>query len=251
MKSSFASLLLLITLAGMGGLSPGLVAAEDDLAVQRQRGAALALELKSQKPAEGLTNTGTLRIRDSAGKRRELPVSIVTEVDDARWRVRYSARDTNSKPVESLTVTFTATQPPAYQVEGPSGIVPTDPDKTAQAFAGSDFWRCDLGLEFLHWPDQRVIKQEMSNGRLCWTLDSYNPGTNGYAHVRSWIDAEFHALLRAEAYDRQRRKTKEFSTGSFREVTTRDGRSLWMLKDIRIRDEFRDTRTELIYDLNR
>lgn len=251
MKSPLASVLRVVCMVCVVGWIPSLRAAEDDLAVQRQRGAALALELKSQKPAEGLTNTGTLRVRDSSGKRRELPVTIVTEVADTNWRVRYSARDSHSKPLESLTVTFTATHPPAYQVEGPSGNVSTDPGKSTQPFAGTDFWRCDLGLEFLHWPDQRVVKQEMSNGRLCWTLDSYNPGTNGYAHVRSWIDAEFHALLRAEAYDRQRRKTKEFSTGSFREVTTRDGRSLWMLKDIRIRDEFRDTRTELIYDLAR
>jgi hypothetical protein len=104
-------------------------------------------------------------------------------------------------------------------------------------------------LEFLHWPDQRLVKQDLSNGRMCWALDSYNPGTNGYASVRSWIDTEFHALLRAEAYDSLRRKVKEFSTGSFRQITTRDGREIWMLKDIRIRTEFRDTRTELIYDV--
>ena len=60
---------------------------------------------------------------------------------------------------------------------------------------------------------------------------------------------EFHALLRAEAYDSQRRLVKEFSTGSFKQITTAEGNEVWFLKDIRIRDEFRDTRTDLIYQL--
>ena len=89
----------------------------------------------------------------------------------------------------------------------------------------------------------------MSNGRLCWALDSVNPGTNGYASVRSWIDAEYHAVLRAEAYDERRRKVKEFSTGSFKQLTTSDGHEMWFLRDIRIRDEIRDTRTDLVYRL--
>jgi len=230
----------------------------EDVAVVRQRdeGQKLALELRSQKPAENLTNSGILRLRDARGRRREFGVSIVTLVDATRWQVRYEARPGTNSATESLTVTFSTQAPPTYELarvnpgattaEPPRAV---DPARTAESFAGTDFWYCDLGLEFLHWPDQRVAKQEVSNGRLCWALDSHNPGTNGYASVRSWIDAEFHALLRAEAYDRQRRKVKEFSTGSFRQVTARDGREVWMLKDIRIRDESRDTRTELLYDL--
>jgi len=183
-------------------------------------------------------------------------VNIVTLVDATRWQVRYEARPGTNAPAESLTVAFSTNAAPTYELarakpgvamaEPPQSV---DPTRTSESFAGTDFWYCDLGLEFLYWPDQRLVKEDLSNGRLCWALDSYNPGTNGYASVRSWIDVEFHALLRAEAYDRQRRKVKEFSTGSFRQITARDGREMWMLKDIRIRDEFRDTRTELLYDL--
>ncbi len=230
----------------------------EDAAVLRQRdeGQRLAVELRSQKPAENLTNSGILRLRDARGRRRELPVNIVTLVDATRWQVRYEARPGTNAPAESLTVAFSTHAAPTYELaRAKPGVAmaeppqPVDPARTAESFAGTDFWYCDLGLEFLHWPDQRLVKEELSNGRLCWALDSYNPGTNGYASVRSWVDVEFHALLRAEAYDRQRRKVKEFSTGSFRQVTGRDGREMWMLKDIRIRDEFRDTRTELLYDL--
>lgn len=245
---------LLLVLLGMVGV----FAQEPSLARQRQEGARLALELCSHKPAESFTNSGVLRLRDARGKRRELPVRIVTLVDTERWQVRYEARPGTNGTAETLTVSFSTNRPPTYElarVAPDSAIAPpptaVDPARTAEAFAGTDFWFCDLGLEFLHWPDQRLVKEELSNGRLCWALDSYNPnpGTNAYASVRSWIDAEFHALLRAEAYDRQRRKVKEFSTGSFRQITTRDGQEIWTLKDIRIRDEFHDTRTELQYDL--
>jgi hypothetical protein len=173
-----------------------------------------------------------------------MPVTIATWPEGDGWKVRYSAAPQTNGPVESLTVTFSTNRPPRFEAHPP----PPDGASSQSPFANTDFWWCDLGLEFLHWPDQRVVKQEMSNGRLCWAMDSHNPGTNGYASVRSWVDAEFNALLRAEAYDARRRKIKEFSTGSFREVKGRDGQDMWMLKDIRMRDDVRDSRTELIYD---
>lgn len=228
--------------------------ADATLSRQREEGSRLALTLRSHKPAENLTNSGVLRLRDAKGRRREIPVTVTTLVDESRWAVRYEARSPQG-PAEILTVAFSTNQPPRYQLTtgAPTNSAPADlpAGQSLRPFAGTDFWICDLGLEFLHWPDQRLVKQELSNGRLCWTLDSHNPnpGTNGYASVRSWIDAEFEALLRAEAYDSLRRTVKEFSTGNFRKITTRAGEEVWVLKDIRIRDDVRDTRTELQYDL--
>jgi hypothetical protein len=34
-------------------------------------------------------------------------------------------------------------------------------DATMIPFAGSDFWVADLGLEFLHWPKQLLLRREM------------------------------------------------------------------------------------------
>jgi hypothetical protein len=221
-------------------------------------GAALALELRQQAPAESFTNSGVLRLRDAKGHRRQMPVTVATLVGTNGWRVVYLVGDGTNGVVETLTVQQGRQQAPHYEVSRrATGAVMAEPPQaipagnSAVALAGTDFWLCDLGLEFLHWPEQRVARQELSNGRLCWALDSVNPGTNGYASVRSWIDCEFHALLRAEAYDSQRRKVKEFSTGKFSQVSTRDGREAWFLRDIRIRDEVRDSRTELVYDLPR
>lgn len=229
---------------GMALLGLALAAMADSLSTQRERGAALVAHLRAQAPAGAMTNTGILRTRDAHGRRQQLPVTISTWPEGDGWKVRYEAGATNHGAVESLTVTFATNRPPTFEAPGTPGTGLS----SLRPFANTDFWWCDLGLEFLHWPDQRVVKQEMSNGRLCWAMDSHNPGTHGYASVRSWVDAEFNALLRAEAYDSQRRKIKEFSTGSFREVKGRDGQDVWMLKDIRMRDDLKDSRTELLYD---
>lgn len=217
-------------------------------------GRALAAELRGQKPVQNLTNTGVLRMRDARNRRRELPVTVTTLVDDKGWQVVYQATDPSRGSLETLVVRRQGDERPQYEVASrAAGEAAAPPPRavteSSVSFAGSDFWLCDLGLEFLSWPVQKVVKREISNGRMCWALDSVNPGTNGYASVRSWIDAEYHALLRAEAYDSQRRKVKEFSTGSFKQVTTADGREMWFLKDIRIRDELHDTRTDLVYQL--
>ena len=42
-------------------------------------------------------------------------------------------------------------------------------------FAGSDFWLCDLGLEFFHWPQQKVLKKEFHRQCACTVLESTNP----------------------------------------------------------------------------
>jgi hypothetical protein len=59
-------------------------------------------------------------------------------------------------------------------------------------FTGSDFWIADLGLDFLHWPKQRLLRKEMRHSKSCEVLESVNPQSvpGGYARVVSWIMIE-------------------------------------------------------------
>jgi len=71
-------------------------------------------------------------------------------------------------------------------------------------FAGSDFWIADLGLEYLHWPKQRLLKKEMRHSKFCDVLESVNPDPvpGGYARVVSWVMIESpHGIVHADAYD--------------------------------------------------
>jgi len=85
-------------------------------------------------------------------------------------------------------------------------------DQTLNSFAGSDFWLCDLGLEFLHWPQQKYLKQEprVLGPSLVLESTNPNPGTNGYSRVVSWFDKDSLGLVEAYAYDVNGKKLKNF-----------------------------------------
>lgn len=83
-------------------------------------------------------------------------------------------------------------------------------------FANSDFWFADLGLEFLHWTGQKILKRESSHTRICNVLESTNPNpsTNGYSRVVSWVDEESDGIVHAEAYDSKNKLLKVFDLKS-------------------------------------
>ncbi len=88
-------------------------------------------------------------------------------------------------------------------------------------FAGSDFWIGDLGLEFLHWPAQRLLKKEMRHSKSCDVLESINPAPvpGGYARVVSWIMIESpHGIVHADAYDAQGKLLKQFDPKDLEKV---------------------------------
>ena len=62
---------------------------------------------------------------------------------------------------------------PEKKLAGADSMVP---------FAGSDFWVADLGLEFLHWPQQRLSKKEMRRSRFCAASPSSPPRAIGSSY---------------------------------------------------------------------
>ena len=88
-------------------------------------------------------------------------------------------------------------------------------------FAGSDFWMADLGLEFLHWPQQRLLRKEMRHSKSCNVLESVNPQPvpGGYARVVSWIMIDTpHGIVHADAYDAQGERIKQFDPKNLEKV---------------------------------
>ncbi len=249
MKASF------VLAIGLGMLVPcyDATAAESHVLTE-ERGLALATELRTQKPAETFTSSGMLRSRDSNGRwRAQIPVQLEVKIGVDSWQSVYRALDAKGALIETLVVTHYESSPNRYehwQRPNSSNKSAVDGVLTGEAaavpFAESDFWLSDLGLEFLHWPGQRLAGHEMRKGRACYILESVNPSQRGsaYARVRSWVDTEHRGILRAEAYDSSNKLVKEFSVGSFKKV---DGK--WQLKSMEIRDERTDARTRLEFDL--
>jgi hypothetical protein len=233
--------LLTLSLVLLAALSiPAAEPIKIDPAKGDQEGKQLAARLREMRPAEGFTNSGFLLLRDAKGKRRQFPVTIETTVSGERWSATYKAAP-GAQPA-TLTVTRSVSEPAKYQVFPPADAA------TMSAFAGTDFWLADLGLDFIHWPAQRVLKHEMRRSEWCWVLESTNPqpASGTYSRVVSWVDTDSGGIVHADAYDARGKLLKVFEPKSFEKVNGR-----WEVKELEIRNEQADTRTTLRFELEK
>jgi hypothetical protein len=226
-----------------------------DVLQAQEEGQALATDMCSRFPAQDIISQGVLAIRERDGRKTQVPIKFFVIRGEHRWTSIYEALTTNQSPWERLEIVHTPGVPVVtneYRLQkalpdghwGPPMVIPNQ--ETAFAFAGSDFWVADLGLEFFHWPEQRFLKKEMRKSRTCNVLESINPhpSAGNYARVISWLDIEKGGLLLAEAYDQNGQLWKEFSVRSFSKV-----QGEWQLKEIEIRNAKTDSKTRLEFDL--
>ena len=203
-----------------------------------KEGRALVNEMLSQQP-EANTVTGTMAIRRDK-KYTEIPIKFDTSTTASNWTSDYQVTYNDHK--EHILISHTPNRANTYsQFEtawhGSDQKVDSlisKPVKDIWApFADSDFSIADLGLEFLHWPDQKLLQKEMKRGRSCRVLESTNPHPEqgGYAKVKSWVDAETHGILLAEAYDSKGQEVKEFAPEDFSKVSGQ-----WQLEKMQIRN---------------
>ena len=234
------------------------------------QGHQLSLQLCEMRPTENFTNTGVLKIHDAQGKRTEIPIvcRIVVTIFMAGtnktlsdWQTIYQATLTNR--TEYLLVIHTTGLTNIYscstnvivavpvlgdipvlghlfqdhQLSGPALMSP---------FAGSDFWVADLGLEFFHWPEQKILKKEFRRNCSCSVLESTNPNPapNGYSRVDSWIDEESDGIVMARAYDAQNRLFKEFYPKDVKKV-----KGQWQVQTMEIDNVQTGSRTRLEFDV--
>jgi hypothetical protein len=223
------------------------------------QGRQLAQKLLDQQPTENFTNTGILKIRDAKGKIVEIPIGFRSAITETNWQSVYNIHkivgtNENHPGWTSLVVTHNGSNPNQYQfyeffleIEKFDPIVTNLTGKeTMIPFANSDFWIADLGLEFLHWPGQKVLRGDTARGRLCKVLESTNPNPspNGYSRVLSWIDNEALGIVEAKAYDAQNKLLKEFYPKDIKKV---DGQ--WQVGSMEIDNVQTGSRTRLEFDL--
>ena len=208
-------------------------------------GQELVQKLRAMTPAENSSVSGVLKIRDREGTTREVPVSCQVVGGSNIWKVTYQAKVEGS--AETLTIVHSAGQANEYLYTKPGASEPQklNGQQAMIPFAGSDFWLADLGLEFLHWPKQRLLKTEMRKSRWCNVLQSDNPGKAGYARVVSWLDKESGGPIIAEGYNSAGKLLKEFSIKSLKKV---EGR--YELEEMEIRSEETKSRTRLEFNFD-
>jgi hypothetical protein len=237
-------------------------AATNDLSDAEIQGRQLARQLCEAQPAENFTNTGVLQIRDGKGKTSKIPIKFGTIVTTTNWSSIYelSPRDfvTNTLTPIKLVVLHDSSNSNQYRLtfciggdSGPRWTKERSDFVATLSFAG-DFGVADLGLEFFHWPEQKILKHEMRRGRACKVLESTNLDSSSthpfppicYSRVVSWIDNESGGIVQAEAYDLNNKLLKEFAPKSFKKVNGQ-----WELQEMEIRNVQTGSRTRLEFDL--
>jgi len=224
------------------------------------QGRQLAQKLLDQQPTESFTNTGVLKIRDSKGQVSERRLVFSVIVTKTSWTCIYNAFSSglNSSTNETLWITHKADNTTTYEGHvfikqggnspgASGGDMYYSPDgQIPSPFAESDFLNTDLGLEFLHWPGQKILRGDTARGRLCKVLESTNPNpsTNGYSRVLCWIDNETLGIVEAEAYDAKNKKLKEFLPKNIKKVNGQ-----WQVGSMEIDNVQTGSRTKLEFDL--
>jgi hypothetical protein len=166
----------------------------------------------------------------------------------------YDVVSTNNSSAERLIVIHHTNAANEYlyaRASGPSVPLPKPEGiSAAQAAAtplgGSDFSAADLGMDFLHWPQQTKLKGEMRLDHPCYVLESRDPAARVIVRVKSWIEKESNAPLVAQGFDARDRKVKEFSLhgSSFKKVNGH-----WRLENMDIHDYRKGSRTKLKFDI--
>ena len=195
-----------------------------------ERGQALAREVRESMPESDARFDAILKTRSRDGTIVRVPVTGLIEIGSNYWKQVYLAAGTNDLKPQRLAILHHPGKPNTYHlskgdIDSPASSVPD----LSQPLGGSEFWVVDLGMDFLHWPFQRLIKTEMRKSRVCHVLESLNPSGAGYSRVLCWLDKEQGQPLLAEAYDAEDRLVKEFAIGSLKKI---DGQ--WQIRDMKI-----------------
>jgi hypothetical protein len=218
-----------------------------------EAGRRLVDDLLTQKPEANSTNAGVVRIRDANDKEHRIPVKFQIYATPANWVSVYQTLPVDGVAAEELTVIHTGEQPNQYFLTRPAGPSAAAPrpirlsaDEIMVPFAGSDFWVADLGLEFLHWPKQRLLRREMRHGQPCAVLESVNPqpAAAGYARVVSWVDTDNGGVLHADAYDARSQLVKEFDPSGLKKVNGQR-----QLEEMEMRNRKTGSHTWIKFDL--
>ena len=150
----------------------------------------------------------SLKARLFVGRGEPVPLEILIKNDAEVTRTIYRAGQT-----EALVVQPVRGEPRFYL----RGVAELTGARRMEKLLGSHFSFYDLGLPFLRWPNTKFLDEERARGRDCFAIESVAEG-EPYARVKMWIDKEYYALLRAEAFDANGDLTLRFAITSFKRI---------------------------------
>ncbi|MDB6026126.1 MAG: hypothetical protein JWM68_2349 [Verrucomicrobiales bacterium] len=220
-------------------------------------GQELAAQLRNAPPSQGSEVSGVLKITFGTN-RVEIPVRAQAITEDDKWKTIYTTSSVKNIPAMQIVVIHSSNAPNQYSYARATDtnsvfqkpIVINSQVAAETSLAGSDFTIADLGMDFLHWPEQIRLTATPRLGRDCYLLESRNPAAKEMVRVKSWIDKESEGvgLLVAEGYNAKDEKVKVFSLSgsSFKKVNGR-----MQLEKMTIRSPKKSSETVLQFDLQK
>ncbi|HEY5893797.1 MAG TPA: outer membrane lipoprotein-sorting protein [Chthoniobacterales bacterium] len=114
------------------------------------------------------------------------------------------------------------------------------------AIRGSILSYDDLALRFLYWKDIQYVGQEKIRSLPCWHL-RLTPSSRAsqYAIVHLWVNVQTGAFLRADAYDWEGNKVKQFQVISTQSVGNKRFLRQMRIQNMRPSDPMAETITYL------
>ena len=209
---------------------------------------ALVAEMLIQKPSG--TNTGLLKIINANREEQHIPMRFeIWSTLNSSTSV-YEAKDPGPPRRDTkLTVIRSDGKPTQYLLsENGQPAKTLAGNETMVPFAGSDFYIADLGLEFLQWPQQRILEKRMRRSRFCEVLESTNPhpSAQAYSRVVCWVEQEPpHGIVHADAYDAKGKVVKRFDPKEFEKV-----QGEYQLQEMEIRNVRTDSKTRIEFNLS-
>ena len=222
-----------VVLLGFGRLS-----AAEPLPDGRQ----LARAIRELLPEKNAEFPATMEVINRERKRNKTRVVIrIDKTDEAQWSLTCLAKREGAVD-DQWRVHYALGQANRYEHNGH----PAEGAKIYSGLADSSFTIADLGMDFLHWPSQSVLKTQRRKSRLCHVLESRNPNPakGGYHRVVSWGDQKTGGILLADIYTDEAKPVKRFSVKG---LTKKDGR--WQVDEMEMRDTAPRVRRRLHFHL--
>ncbi len=205
-------------------------------------GQELARSMRESPPEKATEIEAILEVFEIGRKRSTSSLLIEAKsIHPTKWCVTYKAKS-EVDGIDQWHICHAFGEANRYEHNGRLA----KPSEIHKGLADSAFTLSDLGMEFLYWPSQIVLKTQRRKSRLCYVLESRNPNpTNGEHHrVVSWVDQKTGGILLADLYNASPKPVKRFSVKG---LTKKNGR--WQVDEMEMRDMITRARSRLKFHL--
>src|SRR5688572_29949847 len=168
MRARFAKAVSALLVFGLLLVSVGAQAVRDtSYNDTKGEGKALVEEILARGPAEDSEILGLLKVRPPEGSMLEVPIRMVVKVVEGGWDDIYETQPVKGRPGEIFMVKHRGTNLNEYffgtfkTMDAKREVKKLSREGLYRPLAETDFNFFELGLEFLHWPSQKIVKKEM------------------------------------------------------------------------------------------